>query len=478
MDRTSPATPRAPVALAGRIVIAAVAACLLLTGFGCKGVSQEVAQRTQPITLKIWRVFDDEDSIDDIINDYRKAHPNVFVDYRKLTYDEYEKALLSGLAEDNGPDIFSLHNDWLPAWKPRLLPLPPVLSVPYREVQGSIKKEYVTVIRQEPTVSLKQLANDYVDVVSDDVVLATENSDPRMPFVPKIYGLPLSVDTMVLYFNRDILNNAGIAQPATDWRTFQEQVKRITKLDQTGAIIQSAAAIGTADNVARSADILALLMMQNGAPMTNQNGQVTFDKYPPEMVGRPFPPGAEALIFYTDFANPEKEVYTWNDKMPGSLKAFIDGQTAYYFGYSYDLPVIRLSNAKLNFGISSFPQIEGNKPVNFANYWVEVVSNKTTHPNEAWDFVEFMTKASEAQKYLNVTKKPTALRSLINGQLEDLDLSVFASQVPTAKSWYHGTDATATEGAMTEMIRQMLGSEADPKNILQLGATKINQTIK
>ncbi len=462
----------------GRTVLLSLAATLLFAGFGCKGVSKEVAQRSRPIVLKVWRVFDDEDAFSGIIQAYRTQHPNIQVEYRKFRSDEYEKELLSAIAEDKGPDVFSIHNTWMRGWQPRLLAVPPVLSIPYREIQGTIKKEAVTVIRQEPGITLKQLANDYVDTVSADVVLPTEQDDPRAPLVPKIYGVPLSVDSLVLYYNRDMLNNAGIAQPATDWRTFQEQVKKVTRLDETGVIIQSAAALGTANNVERSTDVLAALMMQNGTQMTGENGVATFDKYPPELAGRPFPPGAEALIFYTDFANPEKEVYTWNDKMPGSLQAFINGQTAFFFGYAYHLPVIRFSNPKLNFGISGFPQIEGNKPVHFANYWVEVVSKKTTHADEAWNFVQFMTSAEQATKYLAATRKPTALRSLINGQLEDLDLSVFAAQVPTAKSWYHGTDANAAELAFTDMIRQMLSGEADPKKIIELGATKVNQTIK
>ncbi|MEY4744117.1 MAG: hypothetical protein RL272_62 [Candidatus Parcubacteria bacterium] len=458
--------------------VACAATVLIFAGFGCKGVNKEVAQRSQPITLKYWRVFDGDDAFGAILQAYQKIHPNIGVEYRRLNYDEYEKAILDGLAQDQGPDIISLQNTWLRRWQPRLLPVPPVLTIPYREIQGTIKKEYVTVMRQEPGMTLKQLANDYVDIVSEDVVIPTEQDDPRAPLVPKIYGLPLFVDTMVLYFNRDILNRAGIPQPATDWKTFQDQVKKITKLDETGAIIQSGAALGTVDNVQRATDIMTLLMMQNGTPMTDQNGTVTFDKYPPELAGRPYPPGAEALIFYTDFANPVKEVYTWNDKMPDSLEAFVKGQTAFFFGYSYHLPQIRLANPKLNFGIAPFPQIEGNKPVNYANYWVETVSKKTKYPNEAWDFVQFMTKADHAKDYLAATRKPTALRSLINGQLEDLDLSVFASEVPTAKSWYHGGDADATEKAVAEMIRQMLAGEADPKKIVELGATKVNQTIK
>lgn len=460
------------------MLLTTVAAALLVTGLGCKGASQEVIQRTQPITIKYWRVFDGDDAFEPIFTAYRKLHPNIGIEYRRFRYEEYEKEVLNALAEGRGPDIISLHNTWMRRWQPRLLPVPPVLSVPFREVKGSIKKEVITVIRELPGMTLKQLADDYVDVVSEDAVIPTEQDDPRAPLIPKIYGLPLFVDTMVVFYNRDILNRAGIAQPAPDWRTFQDQVKKITKLDEVGAVIQSGAALGTADNVERSTDILTLLMMQNGSPMTDPNGTVTFDKYPPELAGRPYPPGAEALIFYTDFANPEKEVYTWNDKMPGSLQAFINGQTAFFFGYSYHLAQIRQANPKLNFGISAFPQIEGNKPINIANYWIETVSNKTKNPNEVWDFVQFMTNAENAQKYLTASKRPTALRALVNGQLEDLDLSVFASQVPTAKSWYHGIDADATEKALAEMIRQMLSGEADPKRIVELGATKVNQTIK
>ena len=40
-------------------------------------------------------------------------------------------------------------------------------------------------------------------------------------------------------------------------------------------IIQSAAAIGTTDNVERSTDILGVLMMQNGTQMTDENGMAS-----------------------------------------------------------------------------------------------------------------------------------------------------------------------------------------------------------
>jgi len=461
-----------------KAVFACLTAILIFGGFSC-GQDEDVTDLTQPFTIKYWRVFDDRDAFRDIVTAYQTLHPHIKIDYRLFRYDEYERELLNAISEDRGPDIFSIHNTWMNEWRPRLLAAPATLSIPYTEMKGSLKKEAVTTIKSVPGVTVRQVANDFIDAVSYDVVIPTEQADPRAPLIPRVYGLPLSVDTMVMYYNRDILNAGGIAKPASHWLEFQEHVKKITRLDEAGNIIQPAASLGTAENVERASDILSVLMMQNGAEMTDDDGVATFDRIPEELTGRTTPPGAEALIFYTDFANPEKEVYTWNAKMPDSLEAFVKGQTAYFFGYSYHLAQIRQQNAALNFGIAPLPQIEGNKPVNYGNYWVEVVSDKTEHPDEVWEFLQFMTAAEQAQKYLGVTKKPTALRSLINSQLEDIDLSVFASELPTAMTWYRGSDADATESTFKEMIEQMLaGEEPDPVRIVGLGATKVNQTIE
>ncbi len=91
------------------------------------------------------------------------------------------------------------------------------------------------------------------------------------------------------------------------------------------------------------------------------------------------------------------------------------------------------------------PQIEGNPiDINFANYWVEVVSKKSKHTNEAWDFIHFATNQEQASNYLDKTNKPTAIRAIISKQeIENPELSIFANQTLTAKSWYQGNNPTS-----------------------------------
>ncbi len=459
--------------------LAAIAA-LLLSGAGCtKGVSADVVAATRPFTLQFWGVFDDSDAFDQIIARYRALRPHITVEYKKLRPEEYEKALLNALAEDKGPDIFMVHNTQVAEYQSKLLPLPSSLKLPVREQQGTIQKTVVTALRQVPSLSIRQLQSQFVDVVAEDVVLSTEEATAGggRQTVNRIYGLPLSVDTLALYFNKTLLNRAGIPEAPRSWTEIQAAAKnkKLTVYDASQRITQSAIAIGTAGNVERAVDVLQLLMMQNRATMVDDGGNVAFNQRPPTAVGE-LNPGAEAAVFYTDFANPVKEVYTWNETMPSSLEAFAGGRTAMFLGYSYHLPLIRARAPKLDVGIAPIPQI--GDELNFANYWVNGVSEKSAHPNEAWDFVQFVAAQDQAKTYLDATKRPTALRALVGAQREDLDVGVFATQALTAKSWYKGDDAAAMETAFKELIRDVLANPSNPQQWLEIAAQKVAQTYR
>jgi len=440
----------------------------------------EVKKQMKPITLNYWRVYDGPDVFAPIIAKYNAIHPYVTIKYKKLRYDEYEQALLEAFATDRGPDIFSIHNTWLGKYKSKglITPLPPQITMAYPIVKGTIKKEVISELRTVKSLNSRDIENKFVDVVYDDVVYKEKNKETKK-ISYNIYGLPLFVDTLAMYYNKDLFNNAGITGPSGYWnRKFQQDVKKLTKQDAKGNIIQSGVALGGSDNIERFSDILSVLMMQNGTEMIDENGKVLFNTIPESFKDKSYNPGLEAVRFYTDFANPGKEVYSWNDKMDNSINLFADGKLAMLFAYSYNLPIIKAKNPKLNFNIAKLPQIEGNEAnVNFANYWLEVVSSKTKNKDTAWNFLQFITDSEEAKMYLEKTKKPTALRSLVNDQSDDLDIGVFVNQVLTAKSWYRGNNAIATEGYMGEIIKSVASGQNKISDILSLAAKKVQQTI-
>lgn len=443
---------------------------IISSGFGCKVTEKKTKEAMKPITINYWRVFDGPDDFEEIIEKYKALHPFITINYKKLRYSEYEAELLNALAEDRGPDVFSIHNTWMRKYQTKLAPMPETITMVYPVTTGSIKKEVIPETRTTKSLSLKELRDKFVDVVSQDVILDDG----------QVYGLPLSVDTLAMYYNKDLFNNAGISQVPSYWnKEFLQDIKKLTKQDSKRGLIQSGAALGGSKNINRYSDILAVLMMQSGATMMTKTGQVTFQSAP-DSTTTSYSPGADALRFYTDFADPAKESYSWNADLPNSLDLFISGNLAIMFSYSYDLETIKAQAPKLNFSIAKLPQIEGVPPtnINFANYWVEVVSKKSPAINEAWDFVQFITKEEQVKSYLEKTKRPTALRSLVASQKEDNEIGVFADQVLTAKSWYYGKNVQAAEEAIAEMIDLVPKNSSDKlKEIIGTGAAKVQQTV-
>ena len=66
---------------------------------------------------------------------------------------------------------------------------------------------------------------------------------------------------------------------------------------------------------------------------------------------------------------------------------------------------------------------------------------------------------------------------MINSQKDDDNLGVFAVQILSAKSWYHGKSIVDAEGAISEMIEATNNSYNDLLNILAEGASKVQQTV-
>lgn len=456
------------------VAIFLVLSFLLAGGPGCE-ISTGGGATTEPVTLEYWRVYDDSDAFEEIIASYNALHPFVTINYKKLTPEEYETELIDALAEDRGPDVFSIQSTWIKDYQKKIAPMPEKTRMVYPIVKGTVKKETVNEVRETRSLTLKELREKFADTVYDDVVLEIKD-DKGESLGQKIYGLPLALDTMAMYYNKDLLNNAGIIEAPKYWdKSFQQAVKKLTKQNNKGKIIQSGAALGGSKNIERASDILVLLMMQNGAIMEDDNGRVMFQNIPEKLNHNP---GIGALEFYSDFSDPGKEVYCWNEAMTGSLDAFTQGSLAIMFGYAYHLPIIKARAPKLNFGIAKMPQIEENPIINNPNYWVETVSAKSKHQEVAWDFVQYMSKAENVKKYLKKTSKPTALKALVEEQMSDLDVGVFAEQVITAKSWYHGSDVKEAEAAITEMIDLAIKREIDTEDILKQGASKVQQTIE
>ncbi len=430
-----------------KFVLALTLLALISMGFGCKGLSQEQQAAVKPITLNYWTIFDDVNTLKQMADAYRQIRPYVTINIRQVRYEEFDNLFVNALADDVAPDIASIHVRSLKKYLTRLSPMPASVKVSKIEVKGQYSPETIitTEINTMPTVT--DLEKRYITTIKDDVKMSDG----------KIYGLPLAADTLAIYYNKEILDKAGIAEPPKTWEEFKDDVKKITKFNKDGKIVQSAVALGGAGNIDNAPDILALLMMQNGVDVTKDSYVSFADGLNSENTEHP---ALEVLQFYTSFSRPTKDLYSWNEKMGNALEEFAAGKVAFYFGFAYDRARIVARGPQLPYDVVSVPQL--STPINVANYWVESVVKKSKKQNEAWDFIRFMSQPENIQKYTKATRQPSPLRSQVTEQSKDVALAPFASQILTAKNWYRGRDVDAANGALRSLIRQAQEPLVDP----------------
>lgn len=445
--------------------LAIIVCLLIIVGFGCKGLSAEQQAAIKPVALNYWTVYGDVSQLKKMAEAYQLARPYVKVNVRQVRADEFDKLFVNALADDVPPDVVSVNNREVRRYQGRLAEMPAAVQVSNVRVQGKYFKE--TVVTPENVLLITPLAvkNNFVSAVYDDVVIDD-----------KIYGLPLAFDTLALYYNKDLLDQAGVPEPPATWDDFMAAVKAGRRFDKDKKIIQAGTALGTGNNIPRAFDILSLLMLQSGVTMSKGN-YVAFasglDK------ARENHPTFAALRFYTDFARDSKDVYTWNEEQGDALTAFAQGKVIFYFGYAYDYPRIRSLAPQMNLEVIPVPQLNKDKPVNVANYWVEAVVKKSKHPNEAWDFVNFIASPDNIKKYTQAIKQPTPLRAQINEQKDDPVLAPFVSQELQAVNWYHGKDVAVAEKAFKDLIHNYLQPfEGGNKSQLQHDAEMVTYAAR
>lgn len=379
--------------------------------------------------LSVWGV-DDSRLWDGTIAAFKNKYPGISVKYTQVSEATYENQLLDGLAADKGPDVFFFKNSWLLKHGNKIVPA------------------------KDGLITLSAFRNLFPEVVEGDSV-----------YQGQIYSLPLSIDTLAIFYNRDTFNNKKIALPPVTWDQVKADILRVREFGAKGAVTKSGLGIGaTSKSVTNAPDILSLLFLQFGTAMKDDSGNVSI--YNAE--------GLKAVNFYTQFAKYGNLYYTWGNSFKPDIDLFASKQLAMMLGYASQIPEIKAKNPSLNFGIAPAPQFSKNSSINFANYWDLAVSAKTKSQENAWNFVIFATTdAVSVSNYANAAGQSPALRSLISQYLDSPTLGVFAGQALTAKSWAQPDD-NMVKAAFDNMVESILSGRLTADKALRGAQNDLN----
>lgn len=348
----------------------------------------------QKVNLVMWGLMDDEATLRSLITSYETENPNVKITYTKESILNYRPRTQTQIRAGQGPDIFMIHSSWVPMFTGDLAAAP------------------------ESIFPVNNFASDYYPIAKDNLVVGN-----------RIYGLPINVDGLALYYNEDLLKFAGVTPPVT-WQQFLDAARKLTVKNDKGQIQTAGAAMGTATNVDNWPEILGLLFLQQ--PNT------TLDN--PGNKG-----GGDVLRFYTSFVT-DPQNKTWDVNLPSSTQMFSDGKLAFYFGQVSRANEIQAANTNLKFKVVPVPQLPGGE-ANWGGFWTYSVAIKPNF-SEAWKFLQYLSSPQSLQVlYQQKTQNQVVgdafpRRDMSELLTNDPVLGAYTKEAPTMKGWYLNSNAS------------------------------------
>jgi multiple sugar transport system substrate-binding protein len=403
---------------------------IVLIGLLFAFISRKPNPNSNPVTIKVWGTAP-KAAFDALGAQYSGLRPNARIEYSEMDASTYNQTLLDALAAGTGPDVFMIGN------------------------QDATKRAPLLLSATSTEISPAQVASVFPSVVTQDFVNGGH-----------VTALPLSIDTLALFYNKDLLDKAGIPVPPKTWQDVLNDIPKLVRQNSQGQLTQAAIALGGPESsVVHAADILSLLMLQNGATMTNEDGSAAFAGS-----GK----ASEAFHFYLDFENPSSAAYAWSEGLGNSLDAFAAGKVAMMLGYHRDSAVIQAKNSFLNFAVVPVAQTSGGTNVNYSSYKGLAVGRQSQIGAWGWDFIVFATtNATANQAYLKAANEPPALRANIAAVKSDSEVSPFGTQALSAVSW-QVKDYAKMKEIMSNAIQRALRHEATPEDALQAAEDQLN----
>lgn len=268
-------------------------------------------------------------------------------------------------------------------------------------------------------------------------------------------GLPMFVDSLVLYSNAAKLNENGIATPPKYWDEVSSITNQFAKRSNT-TVQEVVTPIGTSANTDNYKDILSAMLLQ-------VDKKIIFDSENRLIVDVNGSKANSVVAYYTDFANPNSGVYNWNASFKGSKEEFLAGNTFFYLGYTSEHDQLLELNPNLDIMISELPQIRGNAKSTYAKFYGALFPNANRNLGVSFDLLNDLMDKELLGIVATEGGLTAATRSEVNTNASIPLGSVGAKSALYAQGWLDPDFATTTN-AFATMIDNVLYRGTAPKS--------------
>jgi raffinose/stachyose/melibiose transport system substrate-binding protein len=315
------------------------------------------------LTIWSWRV-EDQAAYEKIFATYTASHPGVKITVKTFKSTEYNTILATGLAGSDGPDIAQVRS--------------------YGQLQPTV--ESGSLVPLDGKVDLSGW--------DENVVKSAEGKKDG-----KLYSVPLAVQTLQMYYNKDLFTKAGVDKPPTTWAEFTDD---ISKLSASGV---TPMAVGAKDGWTLPIVHQVLTTPRFGGTAFGKavlDGSKTF-------TDKDFVASLDVLKSLKDAFGKNVTGVAYTD----AQSLFINGGAAMFPGGSFELGYFSKQNPDLKMGVFEVPAPDGSpsdKPVTpgYAD-GAFGLSAKSKNSEAGLELLKWMTTKDFGQQVVGQVKQLSAV---------------------------------------------------------------------
>lgn len=352
------------------------------------------------ITFMMWGAPEEQQVWQAVVDDFHNANPNITVNVEVSDWDSYWTKLNTITAGGTPPDVFAMDAPYYLDWQSRgaLLNLKPYID----QTSGFLDNFY------PQTLKAYQLPDGY-------------------------YGLPRDFQTIMLFYNKDMFDAAGMAYPTADW-TYEDlrtAAKKLT-IDKNGD--------GKIDQYGLWTDMWDMELFWSEA-IWAYGGDIINADHTKTLIGEPNARKAweyiDSLFKDGSIPMPSTSGEYGDDLFQSKVSAMTTIGHWAVPGYV---------GAGLKMGVAPMPDGPAGRAtsVNSAGF---VVSSKTAHPDETWKFISFALSEAGQKRLAELGFAIPVLKSVAESpaylqQSGDLDQKLFLDALDYAhmKPVFRGYD--------------------------------------
>jgi len=386
---------------------------------------QEAEGTLPPVT--IWGTFP-ADIFTSLVSQLNSTRPtSIAVNYVEKSAATFDRDFIEALARGQGPDAILIPHSLLLRHEDKVIPIP------------------------AEVLTERDFRNTYIQEA--ELYLSTGR---------EALALPFTLDPLVMYWNRDIFTNAGIATYPRYWDEFDMITSRINLKDENSNIRRSAVALGEFNNIQSAREILGALLLQNGNPITSRG--ITAEEGVVSTLGDGRYAGTQSSVptvaFFTQFSNPRDPSYSWNRALPSSKNWFLSGSLATYFGFASELFDLRTKNPNIDFDVAPFPQIrKGRNRVTYGSMYGLSIVRSTTNASATYSIMQILTAPDSLALLSKISYLPPVRRDMLAAGSTDPYQAIFYDSALIARGWLD-RDAAKTSAIFQAMVESITSGRA------------------